>query len=303
MGSADANSETVAVVRNLVAGTVGGVFGILCGHPLDTMKVRLQAMPQFEGSSFRNALSETLRNEGFRAYYRGMAFPLYSAGVINASVFAVEGFAERRFRDWLGPDCPRISGFLGGCVAGFAQNPIVTCVELIKCQLQVQTGSLASPLKGAPASEAVLTNPWTVLRHRVRTLGIRQGCFEGFWVTAVREVPSYGIYFLVYGTASDALTQVLPQPFSTIFAGGMAGMVSLGLLHPVDVVKSGIQALPANTPSEERSALAVTKRGLAREGWRFFTLGFAASQCRAFVINAAVFCGFESSMHCLRNMV
>lgn len=292
MGSAGANVESIAVARDLFAGTSGGMIGILCGQPLDTMKTRLQAMPQFGGRSLKSALSETFRNEGFRAYYRGMAFPLYSAGVVNAVVFGVEGFAERRFRESLGSDYQRTSGFLAGCVAGFFQNPIVTAAELIKCQLQVQTGSL----------KAGLTNPWKVLQNRVRLFGFRQGCFEGFWVTALREVPSYGLYFLVYGSAQETLTPVMPQPFSTIFAGGLAGMISLGLMHPADVVKSGVQALPANTPPEERSSLVVMRRGLAREGWRFFTLGFAASQCRAFVVNAAVFCGYEGTMHCLRSL-
>lgn len=301
MESAGASFESVAVGRDLAVGTVGGMVGVLCGQPFDTMKVRLQTMPQFEGS-LRNVVRETLRKEGFRACYRGMAFPLYSAGIINAVTFGAEGFAERRFTEWLGSDCHRTSGFLAGCVAGLVQNPIITCSELIKVQLQVQTGALAAPLKAAASTEAALTNPWAVLRQRVKVFGVRQGCFEGFWVTAVREVPSYGVYFLVYGSARDTLSPLIPQPFSTILAGGLAGMVALGLLHPADVVKSGIQALPANTPLEERSARAVIKRGVAREGWRFFALGFVASQCRAFVVNAAVFCGVEGSMHCLKSI-
>jgi hypothetical protein len=41
------NEESFGIrfLRDLVAGTAGGVAQTLSGHPLDTLKVRLQTMP------------------------------------------------------------------------------------------------------------------------------------------------------------------------------------------------------------------------------------------------------------------
>ena len=35
----------VAAVKDLTAGTAGGILASLIGHPLDTLKVRLQTQP------------------------------------------------------------------------------------------------------------------------------------------------------------------------------------------------------------------------------------------------------------------
>ena len=38
---------------------------------------------------------------------------------------------------------------------------------------------------------------------------------------------------------------------ATLSAGGLAGCVALGMIHPVDVIKSRIQALPIDATKEE----------------------------------------------------
>ena len=57
---------------DVMGGIVGGCAGIVIGHPLDTIKLRMQA-GQF--SSPTSALSQTLRNEGVRGLYKGMLSP------------------------------------------------------------------------------------------------------------------------------------------------------------------------------------------------------------------------------------
>jgi len=71
------------------------------------------------------------------------------------------------------------------------------------------------------------------------------------------------------------------------------------MVHPVDVVKSVVQALPTEAKPEERSALQVAYNGLAKQGPSFFLRGFGAAMQRAFVLNAATFGGYELVMHLL----
>jgi hypothetical protein len=74
--------------REFVAGGVGGMAGVLAGHPLDTLRVRLQQPPPPPVSpgvvdapgrrppSAARLLRGILRVEGPAALYRGMAAPL-----------------------------------------------------------------------------------------------------------------------------------------------------------------------------------------------------------------------------------
>lgn len=51
-------------------------------------------------------------------------------------------------------------------------------------------------------------------------------------------------------------------------AGGCAGTLSWAVLHPVDVLKSCVQALPDTTPAAERTVAAVARKGFQEEGLR-----------------------------------
>ena len=69
-----------------VAGGVGGMAGVLAGHPLDTLRIRLQQPPPPPAAGLAHTpqpsaarlLRGILRAEGPSALYRGMAAPLAS---------------------------------------------------------------------------------------------------------------------------------------------------------------------------------------------------------------------------------
>ncbi|KAG9335544.1 hypothetical protein JZ751_004511 [Albula glossodonta] len=77
--------QRISPVKNFVAGGVGGACLLFTGHPLDTIKVRLQTQPRaschqsvlYTGTY--DCLRKTLSKEGVTGLYRGMAAPL--AGV------------------------------------------------------------------------------------------------------------------------------------------------------------------------------------------------------------------------------
>ena len=77
--------------REFVAGGVGGMAGVLAGHPLDTLRIRLQqpipdpARAINAGTGQRGSATSAigllrgiLRSEGPSALYRGMGAPLGS---------------------------------------------------------------------------------------------------------------------------------------------------------------------------------------------------------------------------------
>ncbi|KDO17215.1 hypothetical protein SPRG_17366, partial [Saprolegnia parasitica CBS 223.65] len=83
--------EWLEIAKDLNAGTVGGVAGIVAGHPLDTIKVRLQTQCHTSSHGISSSIRAIAASEGFRGFYKGMLSPILSNAPINAVVFAVYG--------------------------------------------------------------------------------------------------------------------------------------------------------------------------------------------------------------------
>jgi hypothetical protein len=86
--------------REFVAGGVGGMAGVLTGHPLDTLRIRLQ-QPQPHHSTASAVLRGILRADGPAALYRGMSAPLASVAfqvTFLASYVFIHGLLAPLFR-------------------------------------------------------------------------------------------------------------------------------------------------------------------------------------------------------------
>jgi len=266
------------VTAELLAGTSGGILGALAGHPFDTAKVRLQAMPSMQGTGLAGCIGRTVREEGFLALYKGILSPVGMAGLLNAIVFSVESSSARLLQN---TDVPSAAvPFVGGCAGGFAQCPALCFMEAAKCNMQVRGGQLHAETYVA------------MFHRRVAELGVQRALFPGIGIQVVREVPSYGVYFLVYDNVKDSLNRTLPQMLSTLVAGGLAGVIALSPFHPLDVVKSCLQV----SSNPKATAMSILREGLASEGLWFLSRGFSAFLLRTFTLNAATFIGFEETL-------
>ncbi|CAB1315366.1 unnamed protein product [Coregonus sp. 'balchen'] len=74
--------QAISPGKNFFAGGFGGVCLVFAGHPLDTIKVRIQTMPvpgPGESPLYRgtfDCFKQTLAKEGFKGLYKGMAAPI-----------------------------------------------------------------------------------------------------------------------------------------------------------------------------------------------------------------------------------
>lgn len=76
---------------------------------------------------------------------------------------------------------------------------------------------------------AALLGPTLVLRQRVAELGLSRGLLQGAGATALKECPSYGVYFLVYEEARRSAERLAWHPVvATLAAGGLAGALPGG---------------------------------------------------------------------------
>uniref|UniRef100_A0A8C9Q723 Mitochondrial carnitine/acylcarnitine carrier protein n=1 Tax=Spermophilus dauricus TaxID=99837 RepID=A0A8C9Q723_SPEDA len=275
--------KTISPLKNFVAGGFGGVCLVFVGHPLDTVKVRLQTQPpslpgqppMYSGTI--DCFRKTLIREGITGLYRGMAAPIIGVTPMFAVCFF--GFGLGKKLQQKSPEdvlsYPQL--FAAGMLSGVFTTGIMTPGERIKCLLQIQASS----------GETKYTGTLDCAKKIYQEFGIR-GIYKGTVLTLMRDVPASGMFFMTYECVSE-----LSAP-RILVAGGIAGIFNWAVAIPPDVLKSRFQtAPPGKYPNGFRDVL----RELIRdEGITSLYKGFNAVMIRAFPANAACFLGFEVAM-------
>ncbi|XP_053596008.1 mitochondrial basic amino acids transporter [Microplitis demolitor] len=273
-------------MTDFVAGCIGGCAGLVVGYPLDTIKVHLQVQsynnPVYRGTW--HCFQSILYKESITGFYRGLSSPLAGVAAINAILFGVYAQCQK----FIIKDPENLSShFLAGAIAGLAQSPVTSPLELAKMRLQLQDSS--NPTYSGPVS---------CLKDIYRNHGIH-GIFRGFWITTLRDVPSLGFYFATY----EALTRDIYINFSLtsndinemnkeattlhmLIAGGLAGTASWIFTYPIDVIKSRIQA---DQNGRYKNIVDCFKKSLKDDGLRCLFRGLNSTILRAFPSNAVTF--------------
>ncbi|XP_072181791.1 mitochondrial carnitine/acylcarnitine carrier protein-like [Diadema setosum] len=283
-------------VKNFLAGGFGGVCLVAAGHPLDTIKVRLQTQPTGPGvnplyKGTFDCAAKIVRNEGFRGLYKGMLAPILGVTPMYAVCFL--GYSVGKSLQ-----TPRLPNgefapdqlFLAGMLSGVFTTAIMAPGERIKCLLQIQAASSA---------EARYAGPLDCAKQIYRESGLFRGLYKGTMATLLRDVPATGTYFMTYELLKKALTPEGKSPsdlsvLSVLFAGGMAGVFNWSVAIAPDTLKSRLQTAPEGTyPNGIRSVFAELMK---KEGPQALFKGLAPVMIRAFPANAACFCGFELAM-------
>lgn len=285
-----------SAIKDFLAGGFGGVCTVIAGHPLDTIKVRLQTMPKpapgeppmFKGTF--DCLSKTVRKEGFFGLYKGMGAPIVGVAPIFAVSFLGFGVGKRLQQTNPDEELTYVQLFKAGMLAGVFTTVIMAPGERIKCLLQIQQES--------SVAERKYKGPVDVVKQLYREGGIRS-VYRGTGATLARDVPASGMYFMTYEWLQRLLT---PEGQSrsdmsigrTIFAGGMAGIFNWAVAIPPDVLKSRLQTAPEGTyPNGARD---VVRQILKEEGIMSLYKGFTPIMLRAFPANAACFLGYEVAL-------
>jgi solute carrier family 25 carnitine/acylcarnitine transporter 20/29 len=288
--------------KDFVAGNFGGIAGIIAGHPFDTVKTRIQTNPKKYSTNVFKCLVDIVRNESIFGLYKGMASPVIGVGILNALIFGVYGNTLRFLDQWRGitedsddEDEEGSSGrkrttaefytdiFIAGALGGLVNCAICSPLELVKTRLQIQDSNSAQVLYKGPIDCIVKT-----YRHA----GFR-GIFRGMNATILRDMPSYGIYFVGYEFFKSRWGE---SPFALLMAGGSAGVFCWILSYPFDVVKSRIQALPDPPIAGHdlyKGVIDCTVKSCKQEGYGVLFRGLNSAIVRAFPVNAVTFFTYE----------
>ncbi|MCL4118387.1 UNVERIFIED_CONTAM: hypothetical protein GTU68_031248 [Idotea baltica] len=124
----------------------------------------------------------------------------------------------------------------------FEGQLVVACpIDLVKIKMQMQIGD--GKKSWGQQSKRVYKGPTACLLDLYKLRGI-PGCYKGLISMAVRDVPSFGLYMVIYEAFIRAVSgsEENASPPALIFCGGMAGALSWMTIVPQDVIKSRIQA-------------------------------------------------------------
>ncbi|BFF94273.1 mitochondrial magnesium exporter 1 [Drosophila madeirensis] len=282
--------EKANPVKSFIAGGFGGMCNVITGHPLDTIKVRLQTMPlAAPGQSPRykgviDCAVKTFRQEGLRGFYRGISAPLVGVTPIYAVDFAVYAAGKRLFQtdDHIRLTYPQI--FAAGAFAGVCSALVTVPTDRIKVLLQTQT------VGGGP----LLYNGTLDTAVKLYRQGGFRSLFKGTCACILRDSPT-GFYFVTYEFLQDLARRKSKtgqiSTTSTILAGGTSGIVFWTLAVPFDVLKSRLQSAPEGT--YKHGIRSVFRDLMATEGPTALFRGVLPILLRAFPATAAVFFGVE----------
>ncbi|KAG4073163.1 hypothetical protein HA402_002552 [Bradysia odoriphaga] len=290
--------QKTSPIKYFISGGFGGVCTVLAGHPLDTIKVRLQTMPlpapgaapMYTGTY--DCARKTVQREGFRGLYKGMSAPIAGVAPIFAMSFFGFGVGKRLQQNTPDEKLSNLQLFLAGSFSGVFTTSIMAPGERIKCLLQIQQGG-NQPQKYNGMVDCA--------KQLYKEGGIRS-IYKGSVATLLRDVPASGMYFLTYEWIKEWAAEKFGSDGSrglmgTIFAGGMAGIANWSVGMPADVLKSRLQTAPQGT---YKNGIRDVFRELMRtEGPLALYKGVTPVMLRAFPANAACFIGFEISMKTL----
>lgn len=284
--------DKTRVIKDLLAGTAGGISQVLVGQPFDTTKVRLQTSST--PTTATEVIRKLVRNEGPLAFYKGTLTPLIGVGACVSIQFGVNESMKRLFHSFNSEPQATLTlpqYYICGLVSGLANSFLASPIEHVRIRLQTQVGS-------GPTAE--YQGPLDCIR-KLRSHG---SLMRGLSPTMLREGNGCGTYFLVYEAlvASEIKKGIsrndIPAWKLCTF-GAIAGTGLWLMVFPIDVIKSVIQTDNLNTPKYGQSISSVAKAMFQKEGARAFFKGFGPIMLRAAPANGATFATFELVMRML----
>ncbi|XP_013872946.1 solute carrier family 25 member 48 [Austrofundulus limnaeus] len=306
---------------DFVAGWIGGASSVVVGHPLDTVKTRLQA-----GKGYKNALHcifTIYRKETAMGFFKGMSFPLASITVYNSVVFGFFSNIQRLINKYRHGDERRRCGILdltaASSLTGLVSVGLGAPVDLVKIRLQMQTQTVLTenlhlaangpsgtniPLRSIDLpGQQLYRGPVHCISSILQTEGL-QGLYRGAGAMVLRDVPGYTLYFIPYAVLCDLLTpdaSSSPHPVSIWLAGGLAGSISWVTATPADVVKSRLQA-DAQPQRKYRGIFHCIAHSYRTEGVQVFFRGASVNAVRGFPMSSTMFLTYELSLQFFRSL-
>ncbi|XP_044494980.1 solute carrier family 25 member 44-like [Mangifera indica] len=257
-------------------------------YPVVVLKTR-QQVGQCQVSCVKTA-TFVVRNEGFRALYRGFGTSLMGTiparalymGALEVTKSKVGSFTVRLgFNEGT---AATIANAVAGLTAAMAAQLVWTPIDVVSQRLMVANGKDCRYVNGIDA-----------FRKIVRTDGAR-GLYRGFGISILTYAPSNAVWWASYSVAQrvvwggigwhisrkdaygvgggddgegsmniirpDAKMVMAVQGVSAAMAGGVSALITM----PLDTIKTRLQVLDGEDSGRRGPTVGQTVRNLVREG-------------------------------------
>jgi solute carrier family 25 carnitine/acylcarnitine transporter 20/29 len=209
----------------LITGVCYGISNVLVGHPLDTIKTKMQVMPEYKTKSMFSAIGNLFAKEGVRGFYKGVIPPLMGSSVFRATQFAVFEALYTKWQDntTMRQKIPYTMGLeprilIAGICSGTARSVIECPFEYSKVLGQTnQTWALKNVYKG----------------------------FTPLWIRSTGLMTSY--FCLVDFFRRN--TNAYKHDYGLFFMNGLCATMGFALVWPFEVAKNIIQVTHSNLPT------------------------------------------------------
>lgn len=273
---------------NFLAGFLAGATEISVTMPFDTVKTFCQVSRSGPSGPMAGA-KEIYALKGLPGFYFGLPALLTQV----AGKGAIRFTAYEQFKIILQgtPAVPRASiDFLAGMAAGFVEAFVwTTPTERLKVLRQ---NDIKSGL-----------NRYASLPGAIRTVRAEHGIvglYAGIGATGIRQASGVGVRFALYGHIKDAICSEKPKTQEIALAGGLTGCIGTVLNHPIDVVKSRIEAQDGAV-KEYTGTFQALRKVFVEEGWRVLYRGLAPRLIKISVGQAITFTAYETYSTMIRD--
>ena len=216
-------------------------------------------------------------------FYKGVTPPLIGVSLQNSFLFGI----QRLTRTYLERT---IKGeFLAGAFTGTLQTIISSPTQMAKIILQMQNIGVKSTkeMRKYKGTMDVLVKVYSAEGFR--------GLARGSLATLIRDAPGFGLYFASYAWMCQALT---PKDTSVrdlsiprlLLAGGVCCAGTWVIIHPIDSIKTRVQAEGFQPVGRYRNYAHCVRECLKEDGLRTFTRGWGTSVIRAIPSGSVTFC-------------
>ncbi|VDP82633.1 unnamed protein product [Echinostoma caproni] len=209
--------QTKNIYHEFISGAIGGVAGLVIGHPLDTVKVLMQNAQC--NVSVKDVTTAIRHAGGMGNFFRGLSAPAFSYVGVNAIAFGSYKTCIQR----LDPQEKSTAACLvAGAFSGLMQLIPSVPVEIVKIH---QQNTALCGVQAVCLTECV--------REILRERGLR-GLYVGATLHALRDIPGFAVYFLAYSKLIQVNAAFGAPPFwSSFFAGALGGAASWVVSAPV----------------------------------------------------------------------
>lgn len=156
---------------------------------------------------------------------------------IAKAAMATESALSLQFRDTFSQ--PVMAAFCAGGVAGAVSRTVVSPLERLKILMQVQSAG----------REAYKLSVWQALRKMWVEEGWR-GFMRGNGTNCIRIVPYSAVQFSSYNFYKRSIFESYPDaplaPLTRLVCGGLAGITSVCLTYPLDIVRTRLSIQSAS---------------------------------------------------------